>query len=260
MNSGSPAHLIAVVGGSGAGKGWLIERLCRVLGDRAGGLHLDDFYRDRSHLTHSQRGRINFDLPESIDWEAAESVLRACRAGQSIAVPRYDFATHTRSAEPAQWQPKPIVFVDGLWLLRRPKVRALFDLKLFLDVPTELRCRRRLTRDVAERGYAAEIIDRQLRTAVLPMHERYVEPQRKWADLVLTQPFQERDVLTLADRLWSIMSRASVVPPWMHETFRAELLAQLAHDSTPPGNRTVQRPIVIATLPLSARTTHEYCH
>lgn len=224
MRSVSPAHLIAVVGGSGAGKGWLIERLCRVLGEHAGRLQLDDFYRDRSHLTPSRRARLNFDLPAAIDWEAAEGVLRACRAGQTIDVPRYDFATHTRSAEPTQWHPRPIVFVDGLWLLRRPAVRALFDLKLFLDAPADLRCQRRLTRDVAERGYESEMINRQLRTAVLPMHGRYVEPQRKWADLVLTQPFEERELLVLADRLWTIVSRASLLPPWMHETFRAELL------------------------------------
>ena len=231
MNSTTPVQVIAIVGGSGAGKGWLVERLCRLLGDKACHLQLDDFYRDRSHLPPARRARLNFDLPAAIDWDCAERALRDCREGRPTRVPCYDFATHCRVAERACWMPRPVVFVDGLWLLRPPAVRALFDLKIYLDAPTQLRRSRRLARDVQERGYDAEMIERQLRTAVEPMHGRYVEPQKRWADFVLTQPFREPEVAALTDRLWTMLATRGLMQPWMHETFRAEMLdALLAHE------------------------------
>jgi uridine kinase len=231
MSIPSTVQLVAIVGGSGAGKGWLVVRLCRLLGERAGHLQLDDFYRDRSHLPPGRRARINFDRPAAIDWDAAEHVLRDCRAGQPTRVPSYDFATYTRnrSREHPAWQPRPIVLVDGLWLLRPPAIRRLFDLKVFLDTPTDLRCSRRMARDVAERGYTAETVERQLRTAVVPMHDRFVEPQKKWADVVVRQPFQEENLLTLADGLWALLTRASLTGTWTPESFRHEFLAHVAN-------------------------------
>jgi uridine kinase len=231
MSTAHPVQLFAVVGGSGAGKSWLVERLCRLLGDKATHLRLDHFYRDRSHLPMSRRAKINFDVPEAIDWDEAARVLRDCREGRPTRVPYYDFATHARIPERANnvWHPRPIVFVDGLWLLRPPAIRELFDLKIYLDTPTGLRCTRRLSRDVIERGYTREAITQQLRSAVLPMHNRYVEPQKKLADVVLTQPFRETEIVALAEALWSRVERASLVHPWEHATFRAELTDLLAN-------------------------------
>lgn len=229
MTEAPPVHLIAVVGGSGAGKGWLVSRLCRLLGDRAGHLQLDDFYRDRSHLPPARRSRLNFDVPHAIDWDWAVRVLRACRAGETAQVPRYDFSTYSRLAHFLELPPRPVVFVDGLWLLRPPAVRELFDFTIFLNTPRALRHERRMARDVAERGYAAREVEHRLRTAVAPMHERYVEPQKKHADLVLAQPFREPELVQLADRLWRLLHEAGVLAAWMHETFRAELLSLFAH-------------------------------
>jgi uridine kinase len=229
MNAVQSSLLIAIVGGSGAGKGWVVSRLCQLLGERAAHLQLDDFYRDRSHLPMARRGRVNFDVPHAIDWEWAERALRECRAGRTTVVPRYDFATHCRLSQPAEWTPRPVVFVDGLWLLRPPAVRSLFDLTIYLDTPTELRHQRRLVRDVAERGYSAAQVERQLRTAVAPMHQRYVEPQKKHAHVVLAQPFQDHELRQLAERLWTLLHGAGLVEPWMHETFRAELFSLFAN-------------------------------
>lgn len=227
MNAVSSNQVIAIVGGSGSGKTWLVRQLCRVLGEHGGHLALDDFYRDRSHLAPARRARLNFDVPHAIDWAGAARVLRACRAGQPAEVPRYDFATHARLGAAQPWQPRPVVLVEGLWLLRSPELRPLFDLKIFLDTPADLRHRRRLARDTAERGYTAAAVRQRLATMVLPMHERYVEPQRRWADLILRQPYAEPEVQALADRLWALLGRTGALPCWMHETFRAELLSLL---------------------------------
>src|SRR4051812_10073274 len=122
MSQGRPtaARLVAIVGGSGAGKSWLAAELQSRLGTRAGRLCLDDFYRDRSHLPVKRRARLNFDHPAAIDWAMFEEVLGQIQAGLPLEVPKYDFSVHTRCASLARWQSKPIVLVEGLWLLRRP--------------------------------------------------------------------------------------------------------------------------------------------
>jgi uridine kinase len=229
MNGASTVQLVAVVGGSGAGKGWLIARLCQLLGEDACHLQLDDFYRDRSHLPPGRRARVNFDVPQAIDWEWAARVLRDCRSGRSTTLPCYDFATYSRIDRTTAWTPRPIVLVDGLWLLRPPAVRALFHLKIFLDTPPKVRCTRRLARDVAERGYTRDTVERQLRTAVVPMHERYVEPQKKWADLVLAHPFVVTQLAALADRLCDLLERGAPRAARERPAFREELTALLTH-------------------------------
>jgi uridine kinase len=229
MSAPNPVQVVAVVGGSGAGKGWFVNRLCRLLGGQACHLQLDDFYRDLSHLPLHVRAQQNFDVPEAIDWSWAQRVLRACRAGEPTSIPGYNFATHCRTAERPNWRPRPVVLVDGLWLLHPPEMRPLFALKIFLDTPPELRRRRRLARDVAERGYTREGVEHQLRTDVAPMHDRDVEPQKRCADLVLNQPFQETQLLELCDRLWPLLTDAGAIARWEHETFRAELIGLLAN-------------------------------
>jgi len=223
-------QLIAVVGGSGAGKSWLVEQLCHVIGEHAGRLALDDFYRDRSHLPFARRAQLNYDSPSAIDWTEAVRVLKACRDGRATEVPTYDFATYSRRPERRAWHPTPIVFVDGLWLMHSPEIRGLFDLKIFLDTPSELRHERRIARDSAERGYTPDEIRARLNGAVLPMHRKHVEPQRRWADLILSQPYCEPEVELLTEKLWGLCSASGAFPCWMRETFRAELLSLLVHD------------------------------
>lgn len=231
MTRAPSVHLVAVVGGSGAGKGWLVARLCQLLGDHAGHLQLDDFYRDRSHLPPARRAQVNFDVPHAIDWPGAVKALRACRAGKTARIPQYDFATYTRRVGTVTMPPRTVIFVDGLWLLRSPKVRQLFALTLFLDTPRALRHRRRLARDTVERGYTSRDVAQRLRTAVAPMHQRYVEPQKKHADVVLTQPYRPRQLAPVADRLWSLLHADQVDLP-AREAFRTQFVSLLAQDES----------------------------
>jgi uridine kinase len=199
MKNERPTRIVAIVGGSGAGKTWLADRLQQACGNGVGRLSLDDFYRDRSHLSPARRSAINFDHPRAIDWPLVMQVLRACRAGQVTRLPRYSFATHTRLHQREEWVPSSIVLMDGLWLFSRPTVRELFDLRIFLACATQLRLERRLARDVAERGRLPEAIRDQFWKTVAPMHDRFVAPQARWADIILTEPPSEAEIRTLID-------------------------------------------------------------
>ena len=193
--------LVAVVGGSGAGKTWLADHLQTAVGNDVGRLSLDDFYRDRSHLSPSQRRKINYDNPRAIDWPLFEKSLKACRAGRSIPVPRYDFMTHTRLPGRQTFHPKPLNIVEGLWLLLRPSVRSLFALRIFIDCSVRMRLARRLARDAAERGRSRESVRKQFWETVAPMHDRYVAPQRRWAHVVVESPPAPDRVRQLTDLL-----------------------------------------------------------
>jgi uridine kinase len=189
------ATLIAITGGSGSGKSWLARRLKRRLGALAGILSLDDFYHDLSFLPLRARHRVNFDDPDAIEWSHFRDCLRRLQRGETVALPRYDFATHTRLARPRLWRPRPIVLLDGLWLLHRSELRSFYDLSLFCACPPEVRLERRLARDQRERGRSRASVLRQFREQVAPLHERFVEPQRHYADLRIG-PKMTRDLIS----------------------------------------------------------------
>jgi uridine kinase len=193
--------LVAIVGGSGSGKTHLAKQLQTALGRSAGCLSLDDFYRDRSHLASSRRARINFDHPAAIEWPLVERSLRSCLAGKVVHVPHYDFATHSRTPTASSFKPKPVVLVDGLWLFRRPALRRLFALRIFIDCPANTRLNRRLARDQRSRGRSAASVRQQFRSTVEPMHARYVAPQARSADVHLRGNWGTREVAALLRRI-----------------------------------------------------------
>lgn len=203
---------IAVVGGSGSGKTWLLDRLRRAFGALVATLSLDDFYHDRSHLPLARRAQGNFDHPRAIDWPLFKNVLRCGRAGQSAQVPRYSFSDHARLPRRERWSPAPLILCDGLWLLHRPSLRSLFDLKIYLECPTHLRLERRLTRDCAERGRSTASVREQFWKTVAPMHDQFVAPQADWADVVLHQPSSESELSMLVQRLREMIDGSGLRP------------------------------------------------
>ena len=182
------ACLIAIVGGSGSGKSWLADRLQQEFRQVAGRLCLDDYYQDLSHLPPGERKQMNFDQPKAIDWPRFRGDLALVRAGQAAALPAYDFATQSRLRRIRPWQPRELVFVDGLWLLHYAAVRRLFSLSVYVECSEALRFKRRLKRDQQERGWTAPEIRRQFQTQVEPNHRRFVAPQKEMADLVVDSP------------------------------------------------------------------------
>jgi len=215
--------LIAITGGSGSGKSWLADRLQQAFGKEAARLSLDDFYRDLSSLTSEQREKVNFDHPRSIDWPCVEHVLSDCRAGRLTRLPRYDFKTHTRLPKTEWFQPKLLIFMDGLWLLHGAAMRASFDLKIFIDCSASLRLERRMARDAAERGRSPLAVRQQFELTVAAMHDRHVASKAHWADIILKQPLQDKDIHQLADQIWALLSLMVSKQEWMRSALQTEL-------------------------------------
>jgi uridine kinase len=208
--SNSTPCLVAIVGPSGAGKSWLARQLQARLGKETSILRLDDFYRDKSHLPMKRRDQLNFDHPRSIDWTGFQRVLLQCAAGQPIQIPRYDFKTHCRLKRTAQWRPKRLVLVEGLWLLQRPSIRRLFALRIYVRCPGAVQLRRRLRRDRLERGRSPASVKEVFVKRVAPMARRHVHPQERWADLVVRSPVPVREVERLAEQLRRLLVERGV--------------------------------------------------
>lgn len=205
--------LIAIVGGSGSGKTWLADRLAEKLGiGSVSRLSQDDFYRDRSHLQNHSRARINFDHPRAIEWPVLEKTMTDClkSRGGVIAAPRYDFATHCRRAGSRRLAKSRYIVVDGLWLLRRPALRRLFALSVFIEAPDRLRLQRRLSRDVRDRKRTPADIRRQFRGMVSPMHRRFVEPQKRRASIILKSPVTNSDLEYLRQQVVALTKQGEV--------------------------------------------------
>jgi uridine kinase len=209
MNNSAKPKMIALTGGSGAGKTWLANRLCQEFGDEAISLSLDDFYHDLSRLPREERAAVNFDHPDAIDWALFEKILDDLQNGLPAMTPRYDFASHTRMAQWEPCNPRPYIFVEGLWLLRTPRVRDLFELRIFLRCPEPLRWHRRLARDRSERGRSVDAIGEHFWKVVAPMHDRFVKEQELWADVVLEQPLSHADLSRLVVAIRALRPEAS---------------------------------------------------
>jgi len=193
--------LVGIVGGSGSGKTWLAERLKAELGWKAALISLDDFYRDRSYLSTTQRERVNYDHPRAIEWPLVEKTLNACRKGKTARVPAYDFSCHSRFSKKNVFQPRPIILLDGLWLFRQRNLRRLFKLRIYVDCPVRLRLKRRLARDMLLRKRLRKCELQRFWKQVEPMNAQYVVPQKRWAHIVLKSPIRERDLCPIIGQL-----------------------------------------------------------
>lgn len=179
--------MIGVVGGSGSGKTTVARAIYDSLGLEAAFLDQDAYYRDLAHLALEARKLVNFDHPDAFDTDLLVDHLVALRGGRPIDKPTYDFAEYTRAAATVRIDPKDIVIVDGLMLFVDQRLRELLDIKVFVDVADDIRFIRRLERDVAERGRTMEGVIRQYLGTVRPMHLDFIEPSKRYADIILPQ-------------------------------------------------------------------------
>jgi len=178
--------VIGIAGGSGSGKTTFSGRLISGLGeDRVAHVSQDRYYRDASDLSLDQRRLRNYDHPSAIDSQLLADHLRLLRDGRAVDVPCYDFATHTRLAGSNHVPPRPIVIVEGILLLSLWELRRYLTLRVYVDAAADTRLLRRIRRDTLERGRDLPSVLEQWETSVQPMHERYVEPSRRWADVMI---------------------------------------------------------------------------
>ena len=182
-----PPLIIGVVGGTGSGKTTVAHALLESLGLDAILLDQDAYYHDLAHLTLDERRAVNFDHPDSIDTELLIDQLRRLSAGLPIEKPTYDFNAHTRADRRIMIQPRDVVIVEGILLFADARLRRLFDIRIFVDVADDVRFIRRLLRDVTERGRSVEGVIQQYLATVRPMHLEFVEPSKRYADVILPE-------------------------------------------------------------------------
>jgi uridine kinase len=180
--------VIGIAGGSGSGKSTVSQNILQ----RAGAEHIayiqhDSYYKDLSALEPAQRVVTNFDHPNSLETELMVAHVEQLKQGKAVDVPSYDFTTHTRKKETEHLEPRPVILVEGILLFTEPKMRKLCDLKLFVDTDADIRLIRRLQRDISERGRSTESVIAQYQATVRPMHLEFVEPSKRYADLIIPE-------------------------------------------------------------------------
>jgi len=182
--------IILIGGGSASGKTFLINSIIKTIkSDEIVRLSLDDYYFDHSSLSLKEREKLNYDDPSSFDWELIFSDLFALKNGATIKKPVYDFVTHNRKKEFEIFKPKKIILVDGIMSLVKNEILHFADLKVFVYASGETRLKRRIERDTKERGRDKEGILKQYFDTVLPMHQKYIEPSKYNADIIINNSF-----------------------------------------------------------------------
>jgi|SRR5262245_55479590 len=180
--------VIGVAGGSGSGKTTVVRRIVDSLGpDQVTVLDHDRYYRDRSELRLEERAALNYDHPDSLDTDLLVEHVHALKAGQAVGVPSYDFARYARLASTETVAPRKTIIIEGILVFVDAALRGLMDIKVFVDTDADTRFIRRLRRDVAERGRSMDSVIEQYQATVKPMHLEFVEPSKRYADIVLPQ-------------------------------------------------------------------------
>lgn len=200
--------VLGVAGGSGSGKSTVVQGLVRRLGNHVAiVIAHDSYYRDLSHLPPDERAQVNFDHPDSLETDLLVADLERLLDGKAVRVPYYDFTTHTRRAAARTVEPAPVVILDGVLVLAERRLRALMDLKVFVDTEPDLRLARRLRRDVVERGRSVAAVLEQYETTVRPMHQELVEPSKGHADVLITGGGHNHEALDgVADRVQGLLA------------------------------------------------------
>ncbi len=186
--SGKRTVIVGVAGGTGSGKTTIAHAIVDNLGpENVAYIPHDAYYHDLSHLPPEERAKRNFDHPDALDTALLIEHLKALREGRAVEIPIYDFATHTRRPETRRVEPRPIIVVEGILIFVEPALRDLMDIKIFVDTDADIRFIRRLVRDIQERGRTMESVIRQYLETVRLMHLEFVEPSKRYADIIIPE-------------------------------------------------------------------------
>lgn len=190
-----PPLILGIAGGSGSGKSTIAKSVLEALG--AGGVLLqqDHYYRSQSHLPPAERAGVNYDHPDALELDLLSTHLDHLRTGQPIVRPTYDFTIHDRLKEGVRVSPAPVIVVEGILVLADERLRSRFEVKLFVDTDPDIRLMRRIRRDLEHRGRTFAQVRRQYYDTVRPMHVAFVEPSKRFADIIIPEGGQNQVAL-----------------------------------------------------------------
>jgi uridine kinase len=178
--------IIGIAGGSGSGKTTVVKRIAKALPPHCFAIiPLDSYYNDTSDLTPEERKQINFDHPDAFDWKLLSEQIKKLKNGEAIEQPTYSYVISNRLPETVHVEPKPVIILEGIMTLHYKRLRDMMDLKIFVDTDSDVRLIRNIRRDVVERGRTVEMVLGHYETHVKPMHEQFIEPTKKFADLII---------------------------------------------------------------------------
>jgi uridine kinase len=181
-------YLMGICGGSGSGKTVIAQSVVRALGaEQVLLMEQDSYYKDLSHLPLAERHLVNFDHPSAFDNDLLLEHLHALLSGQAVRMPEYDYTRHARSGTFIEIQPRGVILLDGILIFEDQRLRDLMDLRVYVDADPDIRLARRIRRDIAERGRTLEAVLEQYETQVRPMHNQFVEPFKRYADIIIPQ-------------------------------------------------------------------------
>jgi uridine kinase len=193
-----PPLLIGIAGGTGSGKSTIARKIAEGLpAESVSVIDHDSYYRDRGELSLEARSQVNFDHPDALDNDLLVEHLLALRDGRAVEVPIYDFKTDARLAERRRVEPTRIVIVEGILVFVEERVRRLLDVKIFVDTDPDIRVFRRIRRDLEQRGRTFQQVREQYYATVRPMHLQFVEPSKRWADLIVPEGGDNRIAIDL---------------------------------------------------------------
>ena len=179
--------VIGIAGGSGSGKTTLLKNIIETFGPSITVISHDNYYKRHDEMTYEERCKLNYDEPAALETDLMVQQLEQLRQGREILCPVYDFTVHNRSDETMRIKPERVIIVEGILIFENKALRDLMDIKIFVDADADIRICRRIKRDVNKRGRSLESVITQYQETVKPMHEKYVEPSKKYADIVVPE-------------------------------------------------------------------------
>jgi uridine kinase len=180
--------VIGIAGGTGSGKTTVARQVLKGVGkERIAYIQHDAYYRDHSHQPLEERARVNYDHPDSLETDLLVRHIEQLKKWQAVDIPVYDFTTHTRTNRTIHIQPKGVILVEGILIFAEPELRKVFDVKIFVDTDADIRFIRRLKRDITDRGRTTQSVIDQYMETVRPMHMEFVEPSKRYADVIIPE-------------------------------------------------------------------------
>ena len=204
--------IIGIAGGTGSGKTTVVNKIISSLPQgEVTVIPQDSYYKDSSHIPPEERSKINFDEPASIEWTLLAEHLRQLKAGHAIEMPTYSYLTCTRQEETVKVEPRDVVIVEGILVLNDPTLRKMMDVKVFVDADADDRLIRVIARDCVERGRTPQIVIDRYQDVLKPMHEMYIEPTKRYADLIVPQGGSNAVAIGQEDPWSSLGSKSNVI-------------------------------------------------